>query len=160
MRATLTLPLLLIFGCQTSPQVSQESQVKTVTAPGVLVSLERTPCFGACPVYRVEVLEDGLVRFKGERHVKVTEPVQGRLEQAALEKLTARLDQSGFAQWKDFTRTHMSDMPTVVLTYKGHTVRHSLGDDQAPPELTQLEDDVDALLGTERWIKDVGVETK
>ena len=127
---------------------------------GALISLQRTPCYGACPVYLVEVFPDGLVRFKGQRHVMVTELVELKLEPQALQKLTARLDQSPFAQWPDFLKVSASDAPTVVLTYKGHVVRHYRGDDTAPSELNQLEDDVDALIGTQRWIKGTGVETK
>lgn len=154
MRSLLTLLPVLLFGCQTSPGVKKEE----VAPPGVLVSLQRTPCYGACPVYVVEVLTDGTARFKGERHVKVTEPVEAKLEPAALQKLEARFEQTAFAQWGHFTKPTMSDAPTVVLTFKGHTVRHYRGDDQAPPELTQLEDDVDALIGTDRWVKGTGGE--
>ena len=155
MRFVLTLLTLSLFGCQTSPEVK-----KTSEPPSALLSLERTSCYGACPVYLVEVFADGLVRFKGSRHVMVTEPVELQLEPTAFQKLTARLEQSPFAQWRDFLKVSSSDAPTVVLTYKGHVVRHYRGDDAAPPELTALEDDVDALIGTQRWIKGTGVETQ
>lgn len=151
MRA-LTLVTVLLFGCQTSPGVKKDS--------GVLLSLQRTACYGACPIYLVEVLSDGTLHFKGERHVKVTEPVELKLEPSVLEKLTARVEQSGFAAWSDFTTNEMSDAPTVVLTFKGHAVRHYRGDTRAPAELTALEDEVDALLGTDRWIKGTGTETQ
>lgn len=147
---TLTLVAVLLFGCQTSPAVKKDS--------GVLLSLQRTACYGACPIYVVEVLSDGTLHFKGDRHVKVTEPVELKLEPAVLEQLAARVEQSGFATWNDFTTNSVSDAPTVVLTYKGHSVRHYRGDDKAPPELTALEDEVDALLGTDRWVKGTGVE--
>ncbi len=133
---------------------------KTSEPVGALLSLQRTGCYGACPVYRVEVFADGMVHFQGERHVMVTEPVELKLEPAAFQKLTARLEQSGIAQWPDFLKVSSSDAPTVILTWKGHVVRHYRGDDTAPAELTQLEDEVDALIGTERWTKGTGVETK
>ncbi len=125
-----------------------------------MLSLQRTPCYGACPVYLVEVLGDGTLRFKGERHVKVTEPVEVRLDQATLQKLFARVESSPFAGWPHFTKESSSDAPTVVLTFKGHTVRHYRGDLDAPEELTRLEDDVDTILGTGRWTKGEGTETK
>ncbi|MDP1829293.1 MAG: DUF6438 domain-containing protein [Archangium sp.] len=148
----LTLVTVLLFGCQTSPGVKKDS--------GVLLSLQRTACYGACPVYVVEVFSDGTLHFKGERHVKVTEPIELKLAPGVLEKLIARVDQSGFAGWNDFTTNSVSDAPTVVLSYKGRAVRHYRGDDQAPPELTALEDEVDALLGTDRWVKGAGGETQ
>ena len=137
-----------------------KKDLNTGGAPGLLLSLERTPCFGACPVYTVEVRTDGTTAFKGARHVKVTEPVEVKLEPATLQKLSALFEASEFARWADFTRTPVTDMPSVVLTYQGHTVRHYLGDDKAPAALTALEDEVDAIIGTARWVKGTGAETK
>ncbi|MDP3570501.1 MAG: DUF6438 domain-containing protein [Archangium sp.] len=135
-------------------------EAAVTTTPEALVSLERTACYGACPIYAVSVLSDGTTRFRGERHVKVTEPVEVKLEPAALAKLKAAFETSGFEKWPDYTRTNVSDMPSVVLTYKGHTVRHNRGDEKAPPELTALEDEVDAIIGTDRWVKGTGAETQ
>ena len=153
MRSTLTLLAVLLFGCQTAPEVKKDLNI-------LLLSLERTPCLGACPVYSVEVLTDGTTAFKGLRHVKVTEPVEVKLEAATLQKLSALLNASEFAKWSDFTRTQVSDLPSVVLTYRGHTVRHSLGDDQAPAALIAFEDEVDVIIGTARWVNGTGAETK
>lgn len=150
MRTLLTLALALIFGCQTSPEVKKPASL--------LLSLSRGACFGACPVYGVEVMSDGLVRFKGERHVKVTEPVEVTLDAATLGQLTARLEQSAFSSWTDYVKPDTTDLPTVTLSFKGKTLRHDRGDAKAPAALTKLEDDVDALLGTERWVKGAGAE--
>ena len=148
---------MLLFGCQTSPGVVKQQPL----APGeVVLSLQRTPCFGACPVYLVEVLGDGTLRFRGERHVKVKEPIDFKLDEATMRALLTRVERTPFATWPDFMKQTSSDAPTVVLTFKGHTVRHYRGDLDAPEELTRLEDDVDVILGTERWTKGEGTQTK
>ena len=159
MRITLTLAALLLFGCQSSPEVKKDTAALQQPT-GVLVSLERGACFGRCPIYVVEVRTDGALHFKGERNVKVTEPVDVKLDAAQLERLTARFERSGFSGWKDFTNHQVTDQATVVLTFKGKTVHHYLGDDQAPDGLSQLERDVDAIIGTERWVSGVGTDTK
>ena len=159
MRITLTLAALLLFGCQSSPEVKKDTAALQ-SAAGVLVSLERGACFGRCPIYVVEVRTDGAVHFKGERNVKVTEPVEVKLDAGQLEKLTTRFEQSGFSGWKDFDDRQVTDQATVVLTFKGKTVHHYLGDEKAPDELGRLERDVDAIIGTERWVNGVGTETK
>ena len=159
MRITLTLAALLLFGCQSSPEVKKDTAALQSPA-GVLVRLERAACFGRCPIYLVEVRADGAMHFKGERNVKVTEPVDVKLDAAQVEKLTTRFEQSGFSGWKDFTNHQVTDQATVVLTFKGKTVRHYLGDDQAPDALGQLEHDVDAIIGTDRWVNGVGTDPK
>lgn len=164
MRTPLTLLAVLIFGCQSSPEPKRATKVASATEPvksgEVLVSLERGACFGRCPVYLVEVRGDGAVHFKGERNVKITEPVDSKLDAAALAKLTARLERSGFSGWSDFSNHQVTDMATVVLTFRGKTVRHYLGDEKAPADLTRLEDEVDALIGTARWVTGAGTDTQ
>jgi hypothetical protein len=158
MRITLTLAVVLLFGCQSSPEVKKD--LAAVQPGGVLVSLERGACFGRCPIYVVEVRTDGAVHFKGERNVKITEPVDVMLDAAQLARLTARFEQSGFSGWSDFSNHQVTDQATVVLTFKGKTVHHYLGDEKAPDELGRLEHDVDAIIGTERWVNGVGTETQ
>lgn len=121
--------------------------------------MERGPCFGACPVYRVEVFTDGLVRFKGERFVKVTEPVEARLSEAQVQAISQRLQRVDF-KWTDYTQRDETDLPTVVLTHGARTLRHYLGDRTAPVALKRLEDDLDALAGTQQWSFGTGGTTQ
>lgn len=159
----------LAFGCQTTPEAKPDAPVASAAAPAtstpskevpVLVSLQRGACFGRCPVYRVDVLTDGRVRFLGERNVEVTEPVEFKLEAAQLTAIKARLESSGFETWKDAVNRQVTDMPTVVVTWRGKSLTHYLGDEKAPPELAKLEDDLDALIGTARWVHGAGPETQ
>jgi hypothetical protein len=121
-----------------------------------LVRLERTACFGRCPVYSVTVSSTGVVVFDGEHAVKVLGRSSAQLTPARLGELVARLERSSFAQWKDFVSQDMTDQPGAVLTFRGKTVRHYHGDEKAPPELKQLEDEVDALIGTSQWVSGEG----
>lgn len=92
-----TFSILLFFSCskkaadkitQTSsqptpqPQMPQPKPVEVVTkgddklnipegiSPDLLVSLLRTPCFGSCPSYKLEIFKDGTVKYKGTGYVK------------------------------------------------------------------------------------------
>ena len=42
------------------------------TNANVAITLERTACFGTCPVYQVSIFEDGTVMYNGENFVDVT----------------------------------------------------------------------------------------
>ncbi len=151
--------LVLLFGCQASPEAKKDAPVTAAPAP-LLFALERGLCFGRCPAYRLEVFEDGRVRFTGTRHVAVTEPVETTLPRATVDTLIRRLEQRGFEPWVDYDKPTMTDQPTVTLTWKGVTIRHNLGDERAPSPLKQLEDDLDALVGTEQWVRGTGGPTQ
>jgi hypothetical protein len=158
MRSLLLVPLLLLAACKSTPEATPDAKptgatTSATTAVTELVTLKRGACFGRCPMYVVKVMSDGAVVFDGERFVATVGKATGALDAAALEKLTQRLDASAFASWKAaYTDRRMTDMATVELTVRGRTVVHYLGDDSAPEGLKQLEDDVDALVGTAQWI--------
>jgi hypothetical protein len=59
------------------------------------VTLERSECFGTCPVYRVEVARDGLVTFTGKAHV-LAKNGNRRLGPTAFKPLVAHLEAGGF----------------------------------------------------------------
>lgn len=42
------------------------------------IQLERTMCFGECPVYKVEILSDGTVNYNGEMFVEKKENIPGK----------------------------------------------------------------------------------
>jgi hypothetical protein len=84
--------------------------------------------------------------------VKVTEPVEAKLTEAQLTAIAERLQRIEF-KWADYTERNATDLPSVELTHEGRTLRHYHGDASAPEALTKLEDDLDALIGTQRWIK-------
>jgi Domain of unknown function (DUF6438) len=134
---------------------------KPVPGPsnGVTVELTRGACFGRCPMYTVAVSTNGDVTFKGVNFVSVKGMAKGKLGREALTKLTARLEASGFGTWKTSYENHqVTDMATVELTWNGKTIRHYLGDEKAPEALTQLENDVDALIGTAQWVSEAPTE--
>lgn len=122
-----------------------------------LLSLQRGACFGRCPVYRVQVYDDGTLEFVGERFVASLGTSSAQLDAAALATLRARVEGSSFSRWKQrYTRPTVTDLPTVQLSWKGRTIVHAQGDRSAPPDLTRLEDDLDVLLDTARWITSPG----
>jgi len=153
MRTALFTLLLLTPACRTAPEVKGE--------PTVLVRMTRSACYGRCPVYAVKVSSAGDVEFTGEGGVLVTGPSTATLEAATLQKLTARLEGSGFATWNaQYVKRAMTDQPTTTLTFAGKTIEHYQGDDSAPAELKALEDDVDALIGTAQWVTGKGAPAR
>jgi hypothetical protein len=155
MRSALTLGLVLLFGC---PSATAEVKKDAVTeTPRLLVAMERGPCFGACPVYRVEVFTDGRVRFEGKRFVKATEVVEAKLSAAQVKAIADRLAAIDF-KWADYTHADMTDMPFIELTHETRSLKHYQGDRSAPEGLTKLEDELDVLIGTSKWIKGEAVD--
>jgi hypothetical protein len=61
-----------------------------------------------------------------------------------------------FALNERYQRPVITDQPSVTLTFRRGVVRktiyHSFGDLTAPVKLLLLEDQIDELIGTKRWL--------
>lgn len=122
----------------------------------LLAALQRSSCFGTCPVYSVRVYEDGTVLYRGDWHVRVRGGRQARLSPANLDALREafrRSDFLGLTYRCQFART---DNPTARVFFaaggKARLINHYHGCDGVPRDLTTLEDDIDRIVGTSRWV--------
>ncbi len=126
-------------------------------APTLVVSLQRTACFGACPQYTVSLFDDGTVAYEGVRFVKVRGKGSARLGPGEVAAVREAFSKAGFSAFADrYDRRQVTDHPSVRLTFaaegRSKSVDHYLGDRSAPETLTRLEEDLDRLLHAERWV--------
>jgi hypothetical protein len=123
---------------------------------GPFVRLERSACYGICPVYSLLVQKDGSVAFDGQQHVKFKGHASDRLTADQVSRLRSAFEAARFDTFHDgYESPTITDRSTIVIAFTAgdttKTVRHDLGDKTAPPELEKLENDVDAIVGVERW---------
>ena len=145
-----TLALLDANGATLLSFSSRQETVEPV------ITLERTPCFGTCPVYRLEITADGLVTFEGARFVATSGVQYGTISPEAVADLLDAFESTGYLGWEDEYKTQfVTDMPTVItsVTIDGVTKRieHYHGDQNAPEALDALEDLVDETVNVRQW---------
>ena len=128
-----------------------------------VVTLERTPCFGTCPVYQVAISGSGGVRFAGKHHVIQQGEARAEIPKARVDSLLHELDAGGYFGFADAyvmdspdCGRYATDSPTVITsaTVAGRTktIRHDYGCGAAPKELGRLERLIDEVAGTSQWI--------
>jgi hypothetical protein len=129
----------------------------------VTITLERTTCFGTCPAYSLTIEGDGKVTYEGKDFVRVKGVQHSKLDEAAVEKLVqAFLDVHYFDLLDDYEtfkgpdgveRTEPGDAPTFYTSLRiadrSKKIKDHLG---APKALSELEDKIDAIVGSKRWI--------
>ena len=128
-----------------------------------VVALERRPCYGTCPVYTVALYADGTVVFDGRRFVLSMGRHATRVAARDVSRLVAQFNGFGFAALPDKIISgssacgdYASDAPILVITLRQRdaekTVEHDRGCSAAPAFLSVLEQAVDSVAGTARWI--------
>ena len=123
----------------------------------VVISLERGPCFGSCPVYRVVMYGDGTVRYDGKDHVRVRGSQTAVIAPEKVKELAEEIERIGIFNLRDsYTEVSVTDAPAVVLYFakdgKKKQVKHYLGDFKAPKTLETIETRIDEVAGTGRWM--------
>ncbi len=164
LRGTAALCALGLAACAPNGAVPDSSVATPSAAPAYTrVTLERKPCFGTCPVYRVSVAEDGAVVFEGVRHVDSVGSFAGRIDAQRVAALARLFDEHDYFALDDKYAfgepncpSYGTDAPTVItsVTIGGRSkrVEHDLGCAGVPQRLHDLEWRIDEIVGTSRWI--------
>jgi hypothetical protein len=146
-------------GCATESNQVAAQGTAIAAAPEALIQMRRSGCADApCPVYSVSIYLDGTVVYEGranvsalgERRWKISsEPINQLLREMAAMDFLDTPEGSGICP--DATATAI-----VILDYHpGSTQKTVIHDERcggAPPALAALEEAIDRLTGTERWI--------
>lgn len=164
--------LVVGFGAcapRTSAVPRNDQTVRTDTAgPGAdttrqhAVLLERTPCFGRCPVYTIAVSSSGKVTYNGRANVNQLGTISAQIPREKVEALVDELDRAGYFTFADkyvpaepACGNYATDLPSVIsaVMHRGRskTIVHDYGCGSAPAALVVLERRIDEVLGSERW---------
>lgn len=130
------------------------------------IHMRRTGCFGECPQYEVRIRADGSMQWSGDMYVAAEGGRTSTFERAAFVELWRSL---AVVPWHELPATEPSfgsdmchrratDMPTVHVrvgaggfAYRVHDYQGCDGND-ALKDFRTIEDRIDALAGTARWI--------
>jgi alpha-tubulin suppressor-like RCC1 family protein len=141
---------------------AEKAEVVFPAAPeGVplVAALQRGPCFGSCPLYSVRVYDDGTVIYRGDGYVRVRGGRKTQLSRADLGALRASFRSSNFLGLEYQCRAgHTDDSTARVFFAEGGRARlisHYHGCNGINPALTRLEDEIDRITGTSRWVGEV-----
>jgi hypothetical protein len=128
------------------------------------ITLERTECFGFCPVYKLTITADGSVVFEGRRFVKQEGVTISSVSPERLKQLMAEFDRVKFFSLEDdYSEIRLScptDQPSAITSIringKSKTINHYLGclEPKVPKGLTELENKIDEIVNTAQWLPD------
>jgi hypothetical protein len=127
------------------------------------IVLERTSCFGTCPVYTLTVLSSGEVEFAGEDHVKVTGSQTGHISPKEFARLVKKIDEINFFNLRsrydgknpDGSGTTVTDLPTKKTSVtRGGETKTVENYFRGPPGLSELENLIDEVAKSAKWIRE------
>jgi len=149
------LLIVIAFGCKSpevavveeAPEQNEMPERKPELKRTLMFSMERTPCFGKCPIDKAEFYNDGTIMYNGTR--------DGILDGRAIaytdngELISAIYGEYYSEEYKKkYDDPHVSDLPSTIITFYdayGTAYPSEIRVD-APSELREMERRVDELL--------------
>ena len=121
------------------------------------ITLRRTPCYGPCPVYTITVSGTGEVRYLGEAHVDKAGAYRWKISGRRLQRLAEAFERARYSRLADrYTSREFTDAPGCLTSIEyedgsSKSIDHYHGDATDLDALTELEDEIDRIVGVERY---------
>ena len=171
--------LLLILSISLSAQASVKEKSQSGLKPKAakkgnfadsMVSLERSECYGACPIYKVKVFGDGRLIYEGTKYVKIEGKITDKVTSEQFQALMAEFRKAryftlrnSYEDWKDGCITWRTDASSAItsirINKRKKSVSHyrgcSSGSNKFNRELqrlSKLEDKIDEIIKIHQWI--------
>lgn len=123
------------------------------------IFLARTPSYGPCPVYKLEIYPNGQVIYFGEHRVKVEGLKSWKIDKQAVKELNNLIDKYDYFEIKEQMVTMMStDSPgciteIVMEDNRIRRIKNDYGCNQWPLKLKAFENRIDQIANSAEYVR-------
>jgi hypothetical protein len=129
----------------------------------LVITLQRTACFGTCPIYKLTVYGDGRVEYEGGQFVAVEGAQTATITIDQVKALVTAFEQADYFNLPDNYTAPATDLPTTItsVTFNGQTKTienyggcfgEVAGTDKAPQALCDFEVLIDTVTNSAQWV--------
>lgn len=148
MRYLIFIVILMFTACKSSKKSTTIQNV----APDDYLSLERSGCYGTCPIYQVKIYGNGTVQYIGERHVDNVGSYSSQLNQMDIHQL---FQQASLAKWESYPEKYPIDnvdFPQFRIGYQNEDKTYLIqANSRADEELIALSKAIDLAIANLEW---------
>lgn len=144
---------------QSATTTTNATNQSNVDLSNVNITMFRGACFGACPIYYLEIHGDGQVIYRGYEYVNVTGEQTSSIPVDSVRELVNQFNNSGYFDLNDrYDQVDRTDQATVVTSISTDGTFKSIYDYQGThllPELLklrQLENMIDQVTNSSQWV--------
>ena len=140
------IALTFIVGCKSSKQVANPNQL--------LFSIEKGPCFGTCPEYKIEVYSTGEARLTGIRNVEHIGEFKTQLPTEFIREVNNSITALDVAALdSSYVNKYLTDFPATDLEFDINGVRKRIHvfHENPPTEIKKLLDILNGFESRINW---------
>lgn len=162
------LSIALVAACKTKQETAQDSAAptpsevqtpsKTVSLGGsargdsLFLSLERTPCFGPCKAYRLNIYRSGYATYEGRANVEREGMHEARIGSDTLDTILQEAERIGFYALDDVYDSEVTDLPSLNIGLRSSAgTKNVKGRVGAPPKFRIFAETIEGLVLPVAW---------
>lgn len=178
MRIVLILLIACSFACKSKKEVTEknaplveqpieqveeklqeaevEGEKQNIAFPSNAVArIQRTACFGRCPIYILTVYEDGRVLYEAQKWVENEGTFQAKTDPSKFKQLLSRAEEINYFALKNkYDSEYVTDIPSTITTLrKDDELKQIVNRYEGPDELRDFEKYFDSLYLQLEWSK-------
>lgn len=138
-----------------TPMTTEQSNAgtKIEKSDSLFVSLERSYCFGTCPVYKIEIYNSGFAVYTGQANTDKIGTFTTKFSKDQLNSLTNVAKEINYMSLNDvYDNPGVTDLPShtssIVINGVRKTVKRRIG---YPQSIVVFEKQIDAIIGETNW---------
>ena len=107
---------------KTTTKMATEESVNKYEGGDTLISWSNGGCFGRCPIFTLDITDDGLMYYDGQRFVKKEGKHELQLSEKEFINLKSIFENAGFTTLDSTYLSEIVDVSTTRISYQGHQV--------------------------------------
>jgi len=116
---------------------------KELQSPEKIISLEKTACFGRCPVFKIIIYNNGECLYNGIKFVKKSGEYNLKINEREVDEILSQAKEIGFDNLKNEYSERITDLPTTYIMINNKKIKDYYG---APTELKDLEKLIEKII--------------
>lgn len=166
MKIGITLSLILlvmtIWACKGSKKTTTDTPTDkpammdmNAGTGKIFASMRKTPCFGRCPVYTLNIFDNGRVEFRGGMNTDKQGVYSKTLPIDSFNRITQAIITTDLWQYEDFYNSDLPDLPKTIIThYRADSSKAISGDHLRPKAILQLEKMLKNVASSGEWTQE------
>ena len=137
--------LIFLYGCSVTRQTENSF---------VVISVEKLPCMGNCPAYKLRIYNNHIANYEGKENVDKIGIYTTKISKKMFSELQEAFLNSDFFEMKDVYSAHIMDLQTTYIYFKLNEKEKKILDYyDGPKVLKDLVNMVEELNEQNRWEK-------